>query len=203
MRTDSRSTSIRSPLATRPHPSNLYGRIERFVRFLRGGDVQAGGSPTVAQLIARGWLRVVDCARGSWRRAGSALGIARVVCVLIYTPNFGPIGPGPTGPANVAPGLRHRHNGPGSPGPLIGPLEGHPELPMILLFSTCFFSRLFFVYAYFVTIRIRNYFIAREFRNRTSKLSLLAINKTYCIIYIYYLFALCKLSKIIILIKIN
>jgi len=72
----------------------------------------------------------VDCARGSWRRAGSALGIARVMCVLIYSPNFGPIGPGPTGPANVAPGLRHRHNGPGSPGPLIGPLEGHPELPM-------------------------------------------------------------------------
>ncbi len=40
--------------------------------------------------------------------------------------------PGPTGPANVPPGLRHRHNGPGSPGPLIGPLEGHPELPMLL-----------------------------------------------------------------------
>ncbi len=38
--------------------------------------------------------------------------------------------PGPTGPANVAPGLRHRHNGPGSPGPLIGPLEGYPELSM-------------------------------------------------------------------------
>jgi len=75
----------------------------------------------------------VDCARGSWRRAGSALGIARVECVLIYPPNFGPIGPGPTGPANVAPGLRHRHNGPGSPGSLIGPLEGHPELSMNLL----------------------------------------------------------------------
>ncbi len=39
--------------------------------------------------------------------------------------------PGPTGPANVAPGLRHRHNGPGSPGPLTGPLEGYPELPML------------------------------------------------------------------------
>jgi len=38
--------------------------------------------------------------------------------------------PGPIAPANVAPGLRHRHNGPGSPGPLIGPLEGYPELPM-------------------------------------------------------------------------
>jgi hypothetical protein len=46
-------TSIRSSLATRPHHSNLYGKIERFVRFLREDDVQAGASPTVAQLIAR------------------------------------------------------------------------------------------------------------------------------------------------------
>jgi len=35
----------------------------------------------------------------------------------------------------VAPGLRHRHNGPGSPGPLIEPLEGHPELPMFFSFD--------------------------------------------------------------------
>ncbi len=36
-----------------------------------------------------------------------------------------------------------------------------------------------------------------------SKLNLLVINKIYCITYIYYLFTLCKLSKIIMLIKIN
>ncbi len=48
IRTDSRDASVTSPLATRPHHSNLSGRIERFVRFLRGGDVQAGVSPTLA-----------------------------------------------------------------------------------------------------------------------------------------------------------
>jgi len=52
----------------------------------------------------------VDCARDSWRRASSALSIARVMCVLIYFPNFDPIGSRSTKPANEALGLRHRHN---------------------------------------------------------------------------------------------
>jgi len=48
-----------SLLATRPHHSNLYGRIERFVRFLRVGGMQAGAS--LKRMVAR---CVVDCARG-------------------------------------------------------------------------------------------------------------------------------------------
>jgi len=63
MRTDSRSTSVTSPFATRPHHSNLYGRIERFGRFLRGGVVYTGNSLlTNAWLIAHGSLRTV----GPW-----------------------------------------------------------------------------------------------------------------------------------------
>ncbi len=132
MRTDSRSTSVRSPLVTRPHHSNLYGRIERFVRFLREGDVHLG-SALFVWLIARGWLRVVDSA---CRLRSTSLGNTGDVRVMLgVPPKFLVVlraCPGPTGPANVAPGLRHRHNGPGSPGPLIEPLEGHPELPMLL-----------------------------------------------------------------------
>jgi len=61
MRTDSRSTSVTSPLATRPHHSNLYGRIERFVRFLRGGYAPTGTSPMRGCVVR---IRIVDCARG-------------------------------------------------------------------------------------------------------------------------------------------
>ncbi len=39
MRTNSRSTLIRSLLVTRLHYSNLYSRIEQFVRFLHESDV--------------------------------------------------------------------------------------------------------------------------------------------------------------------
>jgi len=50
---NSRSTSIRSSFVTRSHYSNLYSRIEQFVRFLRESNMQAGASSIVAQLIAR------------------------------------------------------------------------------------------------------------------------------------------------------
>ncbi len=53
MRTNSRNTSIRSLLVTRSHNSNLYNRIERFVRFLRENNAQARASSKIAQLIAR------------------------------------------------------------------------------------------------------------------------------------------------------
>jgi len=53
MRTNSRDASITSLFATRSHHSNLSGKIERFVRFLRRGNVQARASPTIAQLIVR------------------------------------------------------------------------------------------------------------------------------------------------------
>ncbi len=53
MRTNFRSTSIRSSLVTRLYYSNLYSRIEQFVKFLRESNVQAEASPTIAQLIAR------------------------------------------------------------------------------------------------------------------------------------------------------
>jgi len=41
MRTDSRSTSINSLFATYSHHSNLYSRIEQFVRFLRASYATA------------------------------------------------------------------------------------------------------------------------------------------------------------------
>jgi len=61
MRTDSRSTSVTSPFITRPHHSNLYGRIERFVRFLREGYASAGTSPLRGCVVR---TTIVDCARG-------------------------------------------------------------------------------------------------------------------------------------------
>ncbi len=53
MRTNSRSTSIKSLLVTCLYYNNLYNRIEQFVRFLRENNVQARASSTIAQLIAR------------------------------------------------------------------------------------------------------------------------------------------------------
>jgi len=53
MRTNFRNISIRSSLITRLHYSNLYNKIERFVRFLRESDVQTKASSTIVQLIAR------------------------------------------------------------------------------------------------------------------------------------------------------
>jgi hypothetical protein len=50
--------------------------------------------------------------------------------ILIYFPNFGSIGLGPTGPSNVALGLKHWHNNLESLESLMGPLEGYPELSM-------------------------------------------------------------------------
>ncbi len=50
MRTDSRSTSVNSLFVTYPHYSNLYGRIEQFVRFLRGGDAMTWTSLCVIVL---------------------------------------------------------------------------------------------------------------------------------------------------------
>ena len=47
MRTNSRSTSIRSSLVTRLHYSNLSDKIERFVRFLREEDVRAKAFSTM------------------------------------------------------------------------------------------------------------------------------------------------------------
>jgi len=61
MRTDSRSTSVTSPLVTRPHHSNLYGRIERLVRFSRAGDASASSYPLHGCLVY--WARGL-CARG-------------------------------------------------------------------------------------------------------------------------------------------
>ncbi len=52
MCTNSRSTSIKSSFVTRLHYSNLYNKIEQFVRFLRENNVQAEASSTIAQLIA-------------------------------------------------------------------------------------------------------------------------------------------------------
>ena len=52
MRTNSRSTSIRSLLVTCLYYSNLYSKIEQFIRFLRKSNVQAEASSTIAQLIA-------------------------------------------------------------------------------------------------------------------------------------------------------
>ena len=51
MRTNSRSTSIKSSLVTRLYYSNLYNKIERFVRFLRESNVQAEASSTVVSAI--------------------------------------------------------------------------------------------------------------------------------------------------------
>ncbi len=53
MRTNFRSTSIRSSFVTRLYYSNLYNKIEQFVRFLRENNVQTRASSIVAQLIAR------------------------------------------------------------------------------------------------------------------------------------------------------
>jgi len=53
MRTDSRSLSVMSLLATRPHYSNLYSRFERFKRFLRVSDAPIGSSLQCVELIAR------------------------------------------------------------------------------------------------------------------------------------------------------
>jgi hypothetical protein len=48
IRTNSRSTSIKPLLVTCLHYSNLYNRIEQFVRFLRKNNVQAKASSIVA-----------------------------------------------------------------------------------------------------------------------------------------------------------
>jgi hypothetical protein len=53
MRTNSRSTLIKSSFVTRLYYSNLYNKIERFVRFLRESNVYIEASSTIAQLIAR------------------------------------------------------------------------------------------------------------------------------------------------------
>ncbi len=100
MRTDSRNASLTSPFVTRPHHSNLYGRIERFVRFLRAGHAPAGTSLSMVTVnCARGlrpWIAPVESARGTWRRAwqcGAGLDEARV--------NYAP-----AHPANRSPTLR-------------------------------------------------------------------------------------------------
>jgi len=56
MRTNSRNASLTSPFVTRPHHSNLYGKIERFVRFLREGHASTR-TPFVVRIV------IVDCAR--------------------------------------------------------------------------------------------------------------------------------------------
>jgi len=85
MRTNSHNASLTSPFVTRPHHSNLYGRIERFVRFLR-----ASHAPTRTSLVVR--IVVVDCARGlrPW--------IAPMDCALGLRPWIAPV--------NCARGLR-------------------------------------------------------------------------------------------------
>ncbi len=57
MRTNSRNASLTSLFVTCPHHSNLYDKIERFVRFLR-----ASHASTRTSLVVR--MVVVDCARG-------------------------------------------------------------------------------------------------------------------------------------------
>ncbi len=52
IRTNSCNTLIRSSLVIRLYYSNLYNKIEQFVRFLRESNVQAEVSSIVAQLIA-------------------------------------------------------------------------------------------------------------------------------------------------------
>jgi hypothetical protein len=80
IRTNSRSTSIRSSLVTRPYYSNLYSKIEQFVRFLREDNVQAEVSSTIAQLIARNWLRD-NCVR---KLRLASLGDVRVVLLTLH-----------------------------------------------------------------------------------------------------------------------
>jgi len=53
MRTNSRNTLIRSLLVTRLYYSNLYNKIEQFMRFLRESNMQTRASSIVAQLIER------------------------------------------------------------------------------------------------------------------------------------------------------
>jgi len=59
-RTDSRIASVTSPCVTRPHHSNLYGKFERFVRFLRVNNAQTESS----LCKRRWWMASVDCVRG-------------------------------------------------------------------------------------------------------------------------------------------
>jgi hypothetical protein len=53
IRTNSRNTSIKSSLITRLYYSNLYNKIEQFVRFLCESNIQIEVFSTFAQLIAR------------------------------------------------------------------------------------------------------------------------------------------------------
>jgi len=53
MRMNCRSTLIKSSFVTRLYYSNLYNKIERFVRFLRESNVYIEASSTIAQLIVR------------------------------------------------------------------------------------------------------------------------------------------------------
>jgi len=53
MRTNSRNTLIRSLLVTCLYYSNLYNKIEQFMRFLRESNMQTRASSIVAQLIER------------------------------------------------------------------------------------------------------------------------------------------------------
>ena len=62
MRTDSRIASITSSCVTCPHYSNLYNKIERFVRFLRKNNAQAENSLYMRNCW-RLWIASVNCAR--------------------------------------------------------------------------------------------------------------------------------------------
>ncbi len=63
IRTNFRGTSIKSLLVTRPHYSKLYGKIERFERFLRVDVVQADVFQTCARDNGDVHIAFVDCAR--------------------------------------------------------------------------------------------------------------------------------------------
>ena len=128
MRTDSRSTSVTSLYLPLAHTIVIC-----MAESNDSWDFYAWAACS-QKLLSNVWLRAawliapVDCARelrlGNTGDVRVTLGVPPKFLVVLRAC------PGPTGPAIVAPGLRHRHNGPGSPGPLTGPLEGYPELPM-------------------------------------------------------------------------
>ncbi len=62
----------------------------------------------------------------------NTLDIARIMYVLIYFSNFGPISSGSIESTNGALGLKHRHNNLESLGLLIGPLEDYPKLSIYI-----------------------------------------------------------------------
>jgi len=94
MRTTSRNASFTSPFVTRPHHSNLYGKIERFGRFLRASHAMAGTSPLrdcVVRMVVVSCARKLRSCRGTWQRAGLGLGKARVNYAPAIPANRSPI----------------------------------------------------------------------------------------------------------------